>query len=149
MRFVLLGLLVLLLACGVDDAVQDNRPSHEDAARAPEPRVQTSADGHFRVTYQPVPDPIPFNEMFAVEVRIEETASPYHPVTDAVLTRFEGIMLAHGHGMNTVPQIERLRDGLFLVKGMLFHMEGDWHLEGDVEAGDRKDAVSFYFACCD
>ncbi|WP_170332037.1 FixH family protein [Ruegeria arenilitoris] len=49
--------------------------------------------------------------------------------------RVDATMPAHQHGMNYVPKVTELGDGLFRVDDMLFHMPGLWELQVDVGFG--------------
>jgi hypothetical protein len=89
--------------------------------------------GSFELTLVSTPQPIPLNELFelAVEVRAIRKLDDPNPVWLDVLAT----MPAHKHGMNTLPRVEDLGDGRFLVRGVLFHMAGEWELEFDVVKG--------------
>lgn len=101
-----------------------------------------SNDGTFFVTYITVPDPIPLNEMFSIEVRVYDGASSDAPATDITL-RADGRMPAHRHGMNTAPRVEQIGPGHFRVRGMLFHMSGDWELDFDIERNGLVERAQF------
>jgi cytochrome c peroxidase len=44
-------------------------------------------------------------------------------------------MPGHEHGMNTRPRVQDLGDGKFRVRGMLFHMAGEWEISFDIAKG--------------
>ena len=93
----------------------------------------TTDGGSFEVKLGSTPRPIPLNELFElnVEVRALGEAKDSNPLwLDVTAT-----MPAHKHGMNTLPRVEDLGDGRFVVRGLLFHMAGEWELEFDVVKG--------------
>jgi hypothetical protein len=109
------------------------------AAAAAEPRVVeersgVTSNGLFVVTWAPVPDPIPFNEAFKLQVSVARAATPTERERAAGL-EVDATMPAHGHGMNRTPHVLPNGDGTFLVEGMLFHMSGEWNLIFHVRSG--------------
>ncbi|WP_170476493.1 FixH family protein [Ruegeria arenilitoris] len=55
--------------------------------------------------------------------------------------RVDAIMPAHQHGLNYVPEVTALGDGVFRVDQILFHMPGLWQLQIDVEF--RGESLSY------
>lgn len=53
---------------------------------------------------------------------------------------FGAIMPQHGHGLSYAPQVERVGDNEYLVRGIRFHMPGYWQVHFDVltEAGMER-----------
>lgn len=98
-----------------------------------------TANGLYRVVATPDPEPIPFAELFALDVTITDANAK--PVSDATLT-FEATMPAHGHGMQTQPTIEALGDGSYRIDGMKFHMRGTWTLTFGVDASAGADTAA-------
>jgi hypothetical protein len=96
-----------------------------------------SKRGAYSLEYVAVPAPIPLNEMFGLQVTVRER----HKRAPAkhVSLEVDAGMLAHNHGMNVMPKIERLPDGTFRVRGMLFHMSGEWHLTFVIKRGLMRD----------
>jgi hypothetical protein len=96
------------------------------ACSATDPREGTSAKGVYTVSYQPTPDPIPMNELFALDfaVRAAGKAAP-----DDTTFALKATMPEHGHGMQTEPVVTKKGAGLFHVEGMKFHMMGRWQLD--------------------
>jgi len=90
-----------------------------------------SADGTYVVRYRCEPHPIPQGELFRMTVGVF-SADSGTPVGDEIELRVDAAMPEHAHGMNTRPTVERGRDGLFRVDGMLFHMSGYWEIYFDV-----------------
>ena len=89
-----------------------------------------SNDGEWAVRWQTDPKELPLNAPFVVEAeirRVDGTALP-----DELLLEVDAAMPEHRHGMNRLPRMIALGDGLFRAEGMLFHMEGRWELYFDV-----------------
>jgi hypothetical protein len=80
------------------------------------------------------PSPIPANEEFSATVWVFRRNLYDAPLTDVTLD-VDAFMPEHGHGMNRVPEITQRKDGGFDVKGLLFHMGGNWELYLDVTRG--------------
>ena len=90
----------------------------------------TSNDGEWTVRWQTDPKELPLNAPFVVEAeirRVDGTALP-----EGLLLEVDAAMPEHRHGMNRLPRMIALGDGLFRAEGMLFHMEGRWELYFDV-----------------
>ncbi|MCB9758774.1 MAG: FixH family protein [Alphaproteobacteria bacterium] len=133
-RPALLWAALLLAACGDRDTTDDS----QDTATYEELREIDA--GPYSVSWAPVPDPIPFNDYFAVNLEVKEGGSP---LTDAVVTVDAG-MPAHGHGMNVTPTVTDNGDGTWTADGLLFHMEGHWELKVDV----NEEQAVFDITCC-
>lgn len=71
----------------------------------------------------------PLSQPFELEVQFCGDLTPDRIDVDA-------IMPAHQHGMNYVPNIEKLDAGVFAVEGMLFHMPGVWQVQVAAHSGD-------------
>jgi hypothetical protein len=97
-------------------------------------RTALSADGTYRVAWEPIGGVIPDAEPFAIAIEIERVdGAPLAPDT-VVLADAE--MPHHGHGMNLVPEVKRApRAGAFIAEGMLLHMSGEWVVAIDVGEG--------------
>jgi hypothetical protein len=102
--------------------------------------IVTSPNGLFRVQLTPRPDPIPVNEHFELRVQIEPTGST---VLGDQEVSVDADMPAHGHGLNTKPVVRKIGDGAYEVKGMLFHMSGEWELYVDIGSGGARQRVVF------
>jgi hypothetical protein len=86
--------------------------------------------GHLKLWWRAVPDPIPLNQAFELMVQVCGDG--------AELLRVDADMPAHRHGMNyraTLTQAEAQRTR---VKGMVFHMPGRWRLMFDVQQGGQR-----------
>jgi hypothetical protein len=150
---VLAMLLGVTAGCGAAprDAAADGPTAASARARAlppavaARPAVEAQHSGETlqgRVTYRwgSEPDPIPFNERFALVVTVARGGLPGQALPGAQLEA-NALMPEHGHGMNTFPQVTRQEDGSFRVDGMLFHMPGLWHIVFVVKDGDLYDSA--------
>ncbi|MEM7203648.1 MAG: FixH family protein [Planctomycetota bacterium] len=109
--------------------------------------VACSERGGFTARWRPVPDPIPVNEPFELDLRIERgdtTAAPHgEPIADAEVF-VHAWMPDHRHGMLRRPvATPASRDGDYRVRGMLFHMGGTWQLFVDVILDGELERVRF------
>jgi hypothetical protein len=113
--------LLALLACtdSVDTATDDTAVFETTRS------IQT---GSFDISYAPTPDPIPFNEYFALAFTIDPVPTEF---------TFDATMPAHGHGMNVEPP-EALDGDVWMVENALFHMTGHWEL---IAIADGETAV--------
>lgn len=87
--------------------------------------------------YRTRPAPIPDGELFAIDVEVR-TAGGSAAAESLGLTA-DAAMPAHGHGMNTQPEVTRVAPGRYLVEGMLFHMPGHWEIYLDLREGGRAE----------
>ena len=132
-RNALLLLLLAVLAC----RSAPERPRRIAGSAAPQAegfrpeRTATTRDGRLVVSWKPEPDPIPIDEMFALVVHVAEAGPDGAPLEGAIVW-VRGEMPEHGHGMNVEPRSSEIGDGLYRVRGMLFHMAGRWELGIDV-----------------
>ncbi len=69
------------------------------------------------------------SETFAVDIR----TCP----ADTELIRVDALMPAHRHGMNYKPSIEATGPGHWRVRGLLWHMRGDWQLNFEIRHAGR------------
>jgi hypothetical protein len=100
-----------------------------------------SSGGRFHVTYQSDPDPIPVNDLFELELAVWKL--PVGEQASGLLLQADADMPAHGHGMNTRPKVESLDAGAYRVRGMLFHMPGEWEIYVDITAAGVTERVTF------
>lgn len=98
------------------------------------PSRVVSEGGSFRLTLQAAPAPIPLNELFEIVVSVDVSAAA-DDSSNPVWLRASAEMPAHKHGMNTRVIVEQLDDGRFTLKGLLFHMRGEWLITFDVAKG--------------
>lgn len=100
---------------------------------SPAPESLLSNHGLYRVQYVSVPAPIPLNQMFELRIAVRERYK--RSLAKRISLNVDAGMRAHNHGMNTRSVVERLPDGSFRVRGMLFHMPGEWHLTFSIKRG--------------
>lgn len=99
----------------------------------------TTLDGATEVRWRGTNGAVPTNELFSLEVELEEAGAPLAGAVVGV----SAFMPGHGHGMNYVPQSTDLGDGRYRVDGMLFHMPGFWELYVDVVRDGVASRASF------
>jgi len=150
MKTLLIALGLFALA-GCSGDAEDSGDEHMDMDTLPDDfddatELATDNNAYF-VTYTSAPSPIPYNEYFDLTVSVW-SADQSAMVSDAQLLA-DATMPAHGHGMNTEPQVTASGDGSFLVEGMLFHMQGYWQLIVDVDGPEGVDSVTFEIDCCE
>lgn len=107
--------------------------------------------GHFFVEITPSPAPIPFQELFALDVRVLDADKK--PLSQVAIDDVRAIMPSHKHGMNVKPEITDQGDGKFHVEGMRFHMRGDgddglWVIELVINHQGVIDQTAFEVQCC-
>lgn len=108
----------------------------------------------FWVKYSPKSDPIPFQELFEMELEIYDPTDQKTPVAGVKLDQVRAVMPAHKHGMKVKPIITEISPGKFLVEGMRFHMRGQgddgrWVLEAVINHEGELDQTSFDIQCCE
>jgi len=154
-------LLVLVLcalfsgaACNKNDPSRDIQraahPSNDNAPTDPAALFPESAGKthlgpsllkNYAVVYATRPDPIPMNQPFTLYVAVYEPDGT-RPLTDIDLTA-DAAMPQHQHGMNTQPSVTPHDTGLFVVRGMQFHMPGYWELYIDVTRNGITERAQF------
>ena len=145
----------LMWASGCDREVTSRQePVHVAAATEAVDQSGTvrSLQGHYEVVFTPRPNPIPFQELFEVEVAVRDPSTGT-PVGGARLDRLEAVMPAHGHGMKVEPEIASLGSGIFRVTGVRFHMQGEkdngrWVFEATVSGPAGPDVARHEVQCC-
>lgn len=127
--FVAAGLLLGLLPfpAGAEDRVEKTR---------------TGTWGPYHVAYEPVPDPIPLNELFRLRVTVRDRSG--RPVRGLDLAA-SAAMPAHQHGMNLEPKVHKTGEGSFEVEGLLFHMPGRWWIQLDLQAPGKAEKTRAVF----
>jgi hypothetical protein len=98
------------------------------------PSQVVSKENSFRLTLQSTPAPLPLNELFEITVKVDASAATDNS-SNPVWLRASAEMPAHKHGMNTRVIVEQLGEGHFVLKGLLFHMRGEWLITFDVAKG--------------
>jgi len=95
----------------------------------------------YLVTIRPEPDAIPIGEMhrWTLEVRTRG-GEPVYPAQISI----GGGMQSHGHGLPTQPSaIAYGGDGIYLIDGVRFTMEGQWRLSFVIASDYGRDRVDF------
>jgi hypothetical protein len=141
-------LLWAMVACGGEPAPAETKASA--------PGTVTTARGLYRVTWAPVPAPLPLGDLFEVRSTVVDAASGAPLEVGSVLV--DARMPEHGHGMATKPVADpgacedaskadtcRHDGGVYVMRGMKFHMPGNWTLVFDVSgpAGSDRAEVEF------
>lgn len=104
------------------------------------PASVTTTSGEYAIDYSFVPDPIPKNEHFSIHLIV--TRKDGDDLPQDITVQVDADMPAHGHGINTTPEIHRLPSGAYQVDGLLFHMGGQWELYIDVMEGSIPDRAT-------
>ena len=139
-------------ASGRGHAAHQGGASQTDIPRDQSMSGQTEG-GHFFVEIEPKPNPIPFQELFELEVRVFESADRDKRVEGVELDQVRATMPAHNHGMKTKSQITSGAAGTFTVEGLRFHMQGEgkdglWVIETVLSKGGTIDRAKFDVQCC-
>jgi hypothetical protein len=103
------------------------------------PRGADTSAGTYRVDWTTSPDPIPFSELFEVTVSVTAAGAPAADSSLALAV----VMPAHGHGMQTAPELTSTGPGTFRIRGMKFHMRGLWRLTFSVDGPRGPDTAVF------
>jgi len=131
------------------------RPGRQSLADIPadQSRAAVTERRQYFLEVEPRPNPIPFQELFELRVRVWQSDARERPVETARLDDVRARMPAHDHGMKTAPESERTGSGEFTVQGMRFHMQGlgedgRWVVEVVVDGPAGIDRASFEVQCC-
>lgn len=103
-------------------------------------RTQLSDKQGFRLSYTPLPDPIPFNKHFRLKLLLQDARNA--PVKGAKLS-VTATMPEHNHGMNVKPKVKELGNGVYQVEGFLFHMPGYWEVKIQINQAKKSESVIF------
>jgi hypothetical protein len=159
---VLFSMLVVgltLAATGCERAPESSSESAESASASAQEQSDdqrrsgaTENDTYF-VEVVPEPNPIPFQELFELRIRVFEGEAAETPVEEVGLDQVRARMPAHDHGMKTSPSISEKGPGEFRVQGMRFHMRGEgedgrWVLQLVLNGPDGIDRANFEYQCC-
>jgi hypothetical protein len=97
-----------------------------------------SQRGIYTVHYESALDPIEINRMHRWTLVVTRDGEP---VENADIT-VSGGMPEHDHGMPTRPRITaELGEGRYRLEGMRFHMNGNWEVVIEIDAGGSRDTV--------
>lgn len=138
-RVLMLGVgagVVLLLLVAVLGWRMSSAPADLDLSR-----TQTSQNGHFEVTYEPVAGTIPVNQLQSWTLGV---ATAEGRGVEGARIEVDGDMPGHGHGLASQPQITQdLGEGRYLLEGLKFQMAGWWVVDATITAGNVTDTVRF------
>ncbi|MFB6351607.1 MAG: hypothetical protein ABEN55_21815, partial [Bradymonadaceae bacterium] len=153
----------LAAASGCDRFSSDAETREKSSTVRAEQSVDTPDDGqtrsgrsnhdHYFVEVVPEPNPIPFQQLFQMSVRVWTSADRETPAKGVSVDQVRARMPAHDHGMKTAPEVVEKGPGHFTVEGMRFHMRGDgedgrWVLELVMNGDQGIDNVTFEYQCC-
>ena len=141
-----LALATAAWSCGPADSKRVD-PGAAQASAGAVYRGQ-AAGGRFMIEVRPDSGAIPLNEPFELLVRVEDEQQQG---AETLTLDVDGFMPGHGHGMLRNSEVAREADGSYRVRGMLFHMGGEWELRVRVawreERGEhfsiRSDEIAF------
>ena len=136
-------LLIIPLFLGVIASMPATAKNQEALGRSatPEVRRARTSGGTYLVEIRSA-EPIPLNEIFGLEFRVFDGASPDELVKNVRIT-INTWMPAHQHSGSLAPQIYYRDDGSAWGEGLLFHMEGLWELRIGVMANGLMERVVF------
>lgn len=115
------------------------------------PRLSAdSRSGAFSVVLALNPDPPPLGQLFEVRATVTDKTTG-QPLTEGQV-HIDAQMPAHGHGMSTAPVDELGEgcaqaagcvrpDGVYLTRGLKFHMPGLWTITVEIEGPRGKDVA--------
>jgi hypothetical protein len=89
------------------------------------------------------PSPIPRNEH--VDMTLSLRRKDGAALSEGLSVKVDADMPSHGHGINTAPEIQKVTTGKYEVKGLLFHMGGEWELYIDVMEDGIPDRATIAF----
>ena len=117
---------------------------------APATSVST-ADHQYRIDVVSLPNPIPLAKYFTLQLAVYDSSTSLRPLTDASVEVSVGMMHGSGHefmhGMQSSPRIEK-HQGRFIVRGMMFHMQGLWTMRVQVHEGAHSATADIPLQCC-
>jgi len=143
--FILCSLMIAFISLSAcQQAVELSQENHNEqvmphSIEQNKTTIITKDKSAYSVLITPSLSSLPLNQYFdmTVDVRSEfQKALPY-----SVDLMIDAGMRAHNHGMNVKPIIERMSDNKFKVKGMLFHMPGEWFIKSIVKRGVMQDIL--------
>jgi hypothetical protein len=122
--------IALLLACASGPALTPAQ-KHEG----------TTANGLYHLAWETKPAPIPMGQLFEIDTTLTD-AKTGKPIEDAVV-RVDARMPQHGHGMATKPEDVGgpHPSGVYVTRGMKFHMPGDWTITFTVDGPAGSDRL--------
>ena len=107
------------------------------------PATVDSDGGTFRLAIKPSRSPVPFNELFELQVDVSLLRKLDDP--NPLWLSLDATMPGHGHGMNTHVRVDGPDKGRFIIRGLLLHMSGEWELSFDVAKGPTHEKAKARF----
>ena len=136
-RWMQLGLLLLVVACGDGHSGHDHDEHHHGSTVPGECVFESptlSLEHGIEVDFIAPEQGIPLNELFTLNVTVRGVSSP-----ENLSVLVDATMPAHGHGMLTMVNITQQDDpGQFTVEQMNLHMPGEWELSILVIDGEQS-----------
>ena len=144
--------ITLVLLLGLNAALVTFAPLPAQSAQASAPVVQVlTTDHRYRIDLESAPDPLPLSKYFTLRLAVFDTRAPARPLTDVKLDVSAGMTHGAGHafmhGMESSPVVSKSK-GSFLVRGLMFHMQGTWILRVRVHRGAVSDSADLPLQCC-
>ncbi len=139
-RLFLLCLLFALVSCSKE--AQDEVSLAESATPAPWLELKTT-NSRYRLRIEDSYEQVPAGTLHFWDIHVMTIDE--QPLTPQRL-KVSGTMPGHGHGMATFPKARSMnREGLMRVKGMKFHMGGEWRMRIDINDSKGPDYAYFNF----
>lgn len=133
-----LAWLLLLGACS--DPSNDTAPAAALAAESPWIELKTR-NSRYRLRIDNSYEQVPAGQLHYWDVNVMTIDD--QPLTPERM-KISGTMPGHGHGMATFPKATAMqREGLMRVKGMKFHMGGEWRMRIDINDAAGPDYAYF------
>jgi hypothetical protein len=142
----------LALLLGLYAALAAVPPVRAQATPATAPAMSVSTtDHHYRIDVVSLPNPIPLAKYFTLQLAVYDGRTPVRRLDDASVEVSVGMTHGSGHefmhGMQSSPRVEKHR-GRFIVRGMMFHMQGPWTMRVQVHEGTRSATADIPLQCC-
>ena len=131
-----------LLMAGCASEPEETQPPASDV------REVLSESGLYRVSYTPLPDPIPPVDLFAMELRVVDASTGLWQ-EDIEIVGLEVSMPEHNHGMNVEPLLTDRGEGIWEASPLKFHMTGSWTIVVEMDSDNGMDQAGFEVACCE
>ena len=137
-HFAIITICTLCIACDTEKPANGNLPP-ENKLVPTWPDTRKTTGGSFSITLNPTGGEIAENKHFSLDLHVKSTVT-----TAGVLeVKVDADMPAHGHGMNTQPEVVAGKEGDYRVDGMLFHMAGEWVITVEVGRQGKMERASF------
>lgn len=136
MKMLLLGfLMVLLSAC--------QKQSQPPQSAGMQVLKYVSSNACFTIESN-IHNKMKLNAYFPFYFAIVDSCIPLDDITDVT---YHAEMPAHGHGMNSMPEITATHiAGEYTVKGSVFHMPGDWLATIEIRYGKKLEIIQVALA---